>query len=279
MAQFLLQIKIMKAFRRKKQPVKTLDDIVFEKRNKEYGCYDLRINYQRRLRYSYLLVLLILLFATAILYFWKINPLLKNSNSVNNSYFETVQYNREVIPMLLRLPEIPMENTALLVVTTEPTNITEHKEVQNYKADLPQAKINPMLTKADTSLKKLADILLKRHKDLLKEKTLLNDTIRLVLEKAPQFPGGNTAIQFYFYKYQQYPVNALMAGIHGSTIVSFVVNEKGMVEEPKIVSGIDPELDMEAIRLVKSMPLWQPAYYKGKPIACMLIIPVDFSIR
>lgn len=181
--------------------------------------------------------------------------------------------------MLLRLPDVQKENSALMVVTTEPADITEQQETQNYKADLPQVKIIPMLNKADTSLNKLADILLKRHKDLLKEKTFQTDTIRLVLEKAPQFPGGNTALQFYFYKNQQYPVNALIAGIHGSTIVSFVVNEKGMVEEPKVVSGIDPELDMEAIRLVKSMPPWQPAYYKGKPIACMLVIPVDFGIR
>lgn len=269
----------MKAFLRKKQPIKTLDDIVFENRNKGYGCYELRTNYQRRLRFSYLLVLFIFLIATAILYFWKINPIFENSTTVNKSYFETVQYNKEIIPMLLRLPDVQKENSALMVVTTEPADITEQQETQNYKADLPQVKIIPMLNKADTSLNKLADILLKRHKDLLKEKTFQTDTIRLVLEKAPQFPGGNTALQFYFYKNQQYPVNALIAGIHGSTIVSFVVNEKGMVEEPKVVSGIDPELDMEAIRLVKSMPPWQPAYYKGKPIACMLVIPVDFGIR
>ncbi len=279
MAQYLLQIQIMKAFRRKKQPVKTLDDIVFENRNKAYGCYDLRVNYQRRLRNSYLLALFLFLLITAILYFWNINPLFEDSETVNNSYFEPVKYNKEVIPLLLRFPEVPKGNTAPLIVSAEPNSMAEHQEIQNYKADLPKVKIIPMLTKADTSLNKLADILLKRHKDLVNDLTLQTDTIRLTLEKAPQFPGGNTAILYYFYKNQHYPVNALMAGIQGSTIVSFVVNEKGMVEDPKIVSGIDPELDMEAIRLVKSMPLWQPAYYKGKPIACMLIIPVDFAIR
>jgi len=136
-----------------------------------------------------------------------------------------------------------------------------------------------MQTTTDTSSNKIADVLLKRHKDLLKEKSVKPDTIKLVLEKAPQFPGGNTAFQYYFYINQKYPVNALLAGIQGSTIVSFVVNEEGMVKDVKVVSGIDPELDMEAIRLVKSMPQWQPAIYKGKPIACMLVIPVDFAIR
>lgn len=270
---------MMKALQRKKQLIKTLDDIVFENRNKGYGCYDLRFTYQRRLRFSFMLVLFIFLFATAIIYFWKINPFFESSTKVEYSYYETVKYNPEIIPMLIRLPDAPKEKTAPLILTTEPSITTVPQEAPNYRVELPQLKINPLLTKADTSFNKLTDILLNRHKDLLKEKSFIIDTIKLVLEKAPQFPGGNAAIQYYFYKNQQYPVNALLAGIKGNTIVSFVVNEKGMVEDAKIVSGFDPELDMEAIRLVKSMPQWQPAIYKGKPIACMLIIPVDFAIR
>jgi TonB family protein len=184
-----------------------------------------------------------------------------------------------MIPMLIRLPDIPKEKPVSTIATTEPIITNERRDVPDYKLEMPVVKFNPMHTVADTSLSKLADVLLKRHKDLLKETLVKTDTIKLVLEKAPQFPGGNTAFQYYFFKNQKYPVHALLAGIHGSTIVSFVVNKEGMVQDAKVVSGIDPELDMEAIRLVKSMPQWEPAYYKGKPIACMLVIPVDFAIR
>ena len=270
---------MMKVFLRNKQHLKTLDDIVFENRNKGYGSYYIRSSYKRRLRFSFILVLFVFLFLTFLIYFWKINPLFESSNKVSNTYFESVHYNPEVIPMLIRIPDVPKEKPAHTITTTEPTITDEQQDRPNYKLEMPVVKFNPMQTTTDTSSNKIADVLLKRHKDLLKEKSVKPDTIKLVLEKAPQFPGGNTAFQYYFYINQKYPVNALLAGIQGSTIVSFVVNEEGMVKDVKVVSGIDPELDMEAIRLVKSMPQWQPAIYKGKPIACMLVIPVDFAIR
>jgi len=269
----------MKTFLRNKQPKQTLDDIVFENRNKGYGCYSIRNTYQRRLRFSFILVLLSFLIAILLIYVWKINPLFESSNKIDNTYFESVQYNPEMIPMLIRLPDIPKEKPVALIVTTEPTITTEEQKIPDIKVEVPLVQINPMHTVADTSVDILAEVLSKRHKDQLKEKSIKNDTIKLVLEKAPQFPGGNNAMQSYLDRNQRYPVNALLAGIHGSTIVSFVVNEKGIVENAKVISGINPELDMEAIRLIKSMPQWQPAYYKGKPIACMLIMPVDFIIK
>ena len=271
---------MMKVFRRNKQRIKTLDDIVFENRNKGYGSYSIRSSYKRRLWFSFILVLFVFLFFTLFVYFWKINPLIELSNNEDNSFYESVLYNPEMIPMLIRLPDAPKEKPVAVLVKTEPVITTDQQEIPENKVEMPAVKFNPLPpAKTDTAVDKLAEILLKRHKDLLNEKPVKPDTIKLVLEKAPQFPGGNGAIQYYFYRNQKYPVKALVAGIHGSTIVSFVVNEKGMVVDAKVVSGIDPELDMEAIRLVKSMPQWQPAYYKGKPIACMLVIPVEFGIR
>jgi len=269
---------MMKAFQRNKQPAKTLDDIVFENRNKEYGCYDLRTNYHRRFGYSFVIVLFIILIANLILYFWQINPLFESSSKIDNTYFETVKYNPDMLPLLIRLPEVPKEKPATLIAATEPKITKELVEMPKNKHEKPFEKFNPMPV-VDCSFKKLTEDRLKRQKDLLKERTFPTDSIKMILEKAPQFPGGNSAIQSFIYQNQKYPAGALLTGTQGSTIVSFVVNEKGMVEDVKVVSAIDFELDMEAVRLVKSMPQWQPAYYKGKPIACMLIIPVDFAIR
>jgi periplasmic protein TonB len=280
MAQYLLQTHMMKAFRRNKQPIKSLDDIVFENRNKEYGCYDLRITYKRRLLFSFTFVLFIFLFATSIIYFWKINPLFDSSNKTDNTYFESVQYSPDLLPLIMQIPSIPKEKQVALANSTEQNNINEQQKRINYKTLIPLEKPKPVIPVADTLPDKLAEDLLKRHKDnLKKEISILTDTVKFVLEKAPQFPGGNAAMQAYFYRNQHYPANAILTGKQGSAIVSIIVNEKGMVEHAKVVSGIDPELDMEAIRLVQTMPLWQPAIYKGKPIACMLIIPVDFAIR
>ena len=138
----------------------------------------------------------------------------------------------------------------------------------------------PVVKVIDSAMNKMLENMLERHKSiLLSNKKSLSDSLKIILEKAPTFPGGYSAVQSFFLKYQRYPQNALLKGVQGNTIVSFVVNTKGVVEDPKIVEGIDPELDREAIRLVSIMPNWQPAYYKGKPISCIMVMPVSFSIK
>jgi len=178
------------------------------------------------------------------------------------------------------MPSNPRSEQLHVDKLSEEAFSTEQLRKSNSLKVVPVKEHKPVLPQIDTSYKKvITDLLLRHKKNILAEKSILSDTLSIVLEKAPEFPGGYMAIQYYFIKNQHYPKVALLTGISGSTIVSFVINVKGLVEDAKVVSGIDPELDMEAIRLVKAMPAWQPAIYKGKPIACMLIMPVNFSIR
>jgi TonB family protein len=194
--------------------------------------------------------------------------------------YETVQYNPELIPIIMQLPDIPLDKQTSNIELSEKNSSNVEYDRSNNKPNVPVVEYKPILPMVDTSRNQLINELLKRHKsNLTNEKPQLNDSIQIILEKAPLFPGGYAAVQSYFYKNQHYPPGALLTGIQGSTIVSFVVNAKGLVEDVKVVSGVDPELDMEAVRLVKTMPPWQPAIYKGKPIACMLIMPVNFTIR
>jgi len=268
----------MIAFRRNKQPKQTLDDIVFEHRNKGYGCYYLRSTYQRRLRQSFLIVLAIFLLAIALIYFWKINPINTRLDKFDNTYTSSVKYNPEIIPSIINLPFIPQDKQVSLTQLSDEKNTIEQPMKLNSRSEVTVTKYKPVLTISDTSYKKLAEELLHRHKTILNNKAS-SDSIIMILEKAPEFPGGYSALQSYIYKNQHYPENALLTGIHGSTIVSFIINKNGLVEDATVVSGIDPELDKEAIRLVKMMPVWRPAYYKGKPIACKIVMPIDFKMR
>jgi TonB family protein len=269
----------MTAMPDKKRP-KTLDDIVFEHRNKGYGSYFIRHTYRRRLLFSFALILSAFLVTTFIYYFVVINPLNEDFDRFENSFTEVVEYNPEMIPIIIQLPPIPKIKNVPLVIANDQNKILEQYLQNSVKPEVSLVKLKPVLPLMDTMHKQLAEDLLKRHKDYVaKEQESLTDTITIILEKAPQFPGGTVGIQTYFNKNRHYPVNALLKGIQGSTIVSFVVNEKGMIENAQVVSGINPELDMEAIRLIRSMPMWLPAVYKGKPISCMLVMPVDFTIR
>lgn len=258
---------------------KTLDDIVFEHRNRDYGCYTIRSAYPRRLRFSFIIVLIIFAVVTATIYLWKIYPMNHGFVSFNTTSTEIVEYNPDISPILLQMPSAPVPKQVDLQQVTD-QDIAEKMSESFNRREMPVVKFKPVLQEKDTSQNKLAADLLRRHKNNLENlKSVHNDSILMVIEKAPQFPGGYSAIQSYIYKNQHYPVQPLLKGIQGSVIVSFIVNEQGIVKDVRIVTGIDPELDMEATRLVKNMPNWIPAYTKGKTIACMLVMPVQFTIK
>lgn len=94
----------------------------------------------------------------------------------------------------------------------------------------------------------------------------------------PQFPGGDEALQSYIVENMQYPPLAKRHGIEGNVIVSFMVEPDGTISSIKIVRMIDPDLEAEAIRIVKSMPSWQPATEGGKSIAAPATITVQFRL-
>ena len=97
-----------------------------------------------------------------------------------------------------------------------------------------------------------------------------------MVEQAPQFPGGPSALVQYLMDNVRYPDIAKENGIQGRVLVRFVLDETGQVTDPKVVRGIDPSLDAEAIRLVKAMPRWTPGRKDGKPVAVRYLLPVAF---
>lgn len=75
----------------------------------------------------------------------------------------------------------------------------------------------------------------------------------------PEFPGGKTALDKYLKENMKYPQTAIDNGIEGDVDVSFTVKADGSIGAIKIVRMVDPDLEQEAIRLVKQMPAWIPA--------------------
>lgn len=100
-----------------------------------------------------------------------------------------------------------------------------------------------------------------------------------IVEKMPEFPGGNEALQRYIAQSVKYPVIAQENGIQGRVFVSFVVNAKGQVEQVKIARGVDPNLDKEAIRVVQAMPAWTPGEQRGKKVKVSYTVPINFVLQ
>lgn len=100
-----------------------------------------------------------------------------------------------------------------------------------------------------------------------------------VVEKKPQFPGGEAAMMKYVGENIRYSENAFKNKVQGRVIVQFVVQKDGKVGEVKILRGSDEELNNEAVRVIKSLPDFTPGEMDGKPVSVWYTFPVVFKIK
>lgn len=98
-------------------------------------------------------------------------------------------------------------------------------------------------------------------------------------ETMPYFPGGQELLLKYLAVNIKYPASAVKAKKQGRVIVTFIVQKDGSITHAKIARSIDPELDAEALRVVKGMPKWTPGTQLGKPVSVKYTLPVKFSLK
>ena len=106
-----------------------------------------------------------------------------------------------------------------------------------------------------------------------------NSNIFGVVEEMPSFPGGQGALMQYLASNIKYPVVAQENGVQGRVIVSFVVERDGSISDVKVARSVDPSLDREAQRVVKSMPKWKPGKQNGSAVRVKYTVPVVFRLQ
>lgn len=100
-----------------------------------------------------------------------------------------------------------------------------------------------------------------------------------VVDVMPQYPGGDRELLKFIAQSIKYPTDAQEAGVQGRVICSFVVDKKGNIVEPKIIRGIDPSLDAEALRVIGMMPRWTPGRQDGKVVRVLYTVPITFRLQ
>lgn len=100
-----------------------------------------------------------------------------------------------------------------------------------------------------------------------------------IAEVMPSFPGGDAAMMQWLSVNITYPPIAEENGVQGRIIVRFYVGKDGAIYNPKVLRSVDPSLDKEALRVVKSMPRWIPGKQKGEPVAVYFTLPVTFQLQ
>ena len=110
------------------------------------------------------------------------------------------------------------------------------------------------------------------------ETTTTAEKVFDVVDEMPSFPGGQGAMMEFLSKNIKYPVVAEENGIQGRVLVKIVVKKDGTIDSPKVIKSVDPSLDKEAMRVVKTMPKWIPGKQKGEPVNVSFTVPVTFRI-
>lgn len=113
----------------------------------------------------------------------------------------------------------------------------------------------------------------------LSEEEELDQTIFTIVEKAPEFPGGQAELLKWLGSTIKYPVLAQENGIQGRVTCQFVVNRDGSVVDAVVLRGVDPSLDREALRIISLMPKWAPGEQRGKPVRVKYTLPVVFRLQ
>lgn len=248
------------------------NDIVFENRNKEYGAYTLRKKYNRNVLIALLIGVLIM--GTAI-----IAPYL------NTKAAESKAKKAE------RQVEIKMENLdqPADAVAPPPPPPPPPQDVVQQSRYVPPVVVDSVkpeeaveLMTADQAQVEVQDL------EVVEEVAVVAEEVQedvdaaepfVVVEEMPMFPGGEAALLTYIMEHTQYPEVAKENNIQGKVIVRFCVTSKGGVDKVEILKGVDPELDKEAIRVVKTLPAFKPGKQGGKPVPVWYMVPINFTLK
>ncbi len=96
------------------------------------------------------------------------------------------------------------------------------------------------------------------------------------VSEKPAFPGGDKSLVDFINAHRTYPAEAYRKGIEGRVVCSFVVNADGAVSNLKIVKGVEPSLNDEALRVLSLMPHWTPGRLEGRTVPVRVIWPIPF---
>ena len=265
-------------------------DLVFEGKNKEYGAYVLRKETGKRNLKALIWVLIGIAAIFAIAY---ANLAIQNAMKQNVSVETDVELSKlaqkkeakveRKEPVKVEMEQKVVEKVKSSVKFTAP-EIKKDDEVKpedEIKSQDDLSKTNTAIGAFDVKGNDEAEgEVLKAKEVVVDEKPKEEETkVFDVVEQMPQFPGGPNALFEYLSKNIKYPVVAEENGIQGRVIVTFVVERDGSITDVKVAKSVDPSLDKEAMRVVKSMPHWIPGKQNGSAVRVKYTLPVTFRLQ
>lgn len=265
-------------------------DILFEDRNKNYGAYELRKYYDKRVRNSILITasIALLIVGSYLIY---MNIKANDVETVKKPIVEDIKLEDVKLPDDPKTPPPPPPPPAPPPPVKPSVQFTPPviKKDEEVKAEEEPPKIEEIKEKA-VSTKTVEGDPNGIDPGLISDSKGTGvveapppppkEEIFTFVEQPPTFPGGDAALAKYLSNNIRYPHLATENGISGTVFVSFVVDSEGQIKDVKTVGAKKGGgLEDEAMRVVKKMPKWKPGKQNGRQVSVQFNLPIRFTLQ
>ena len=247
------------------EQVPEFDDIIFENRNRAYGAYTLRKQYKSAASLSLIGGIAI---CTILVTAFSFSPQKGTANPGIKSVVIAMSdpLIPKVLPPELKPPVNPVNviNNLRPEVTDDTTEVTDFiPTTDQLLTTVQNGNPGDSLTVPDNP-----------------EPVIPPEPEPFIsVEEMPEFPGGEPALFKFIGENLKYPSDAQINNVEGKVILKFVVNTNGLADRVEVLRSVDPSLDNEAMRVIKSLPKFKPGKQSGVAVPVWFIIPVTFKLE
>jgi protein TonB len=273
-------------------------DVIFEGKNKEFGAYELRRQSDKRHNRAVIFVLIGLILVLIGGYFWGMYSDYRREQRELELQAQLEQQladiaaaeaeDPEEVEEVPQAVEEPQREEALpeeILNTIKDTEISiaadeEVTEDITSKDDVAESTAAAGSTTFDQGTDDLNVVREHKEEIIVEEKhEPVKEEIFTAVEQMPQFPGGEGELLKYISTHIKYPTMAAENNIQGRVVVKFVVQKDGKVGEVVVLRGQDPDLDKEAVRVVKTLPNFIPGKMNGQAVSVWYTLPINFKLQ
>lgn len=273
-------------------------DIIFEGKNKDFGAYELRKHSDGRHNRAMLFTIIGLVIVLVGSYF------LGMYNDYRREQHELelqAQLEQQLAQMEAEAPEETQEEEVIEAVQEPEAEEALPEEILNTIKDTEIAiaadnEVTEDITSKDEVQESTAAAgastfdqgtdnleVVRTHKDEIiveeKKPEPVKEEVFTTVEQMPQFPGGEAELLKYVATHIKYPTMAAENNIQGRVVVKFVVKKDGNVGDVVVLRGKDPDLDREAVRVVKTLPKFIPGKMNGQAVSVWYTLPINFKLQ
>jgi protein TonB len=270
----------------------SLDDMIFEGRNKAYGAFDLRQNYpahvRRALAIALTLFALMAIAPTVARLLWPapVAPKIPSDTVVELGPDPFMKPIVEPAKPEVAQPSVAQRTPTIAVPTHVVPNEKAKPQTQPVEEPIdaipstetstgdPGAAVSPDGTLGDPNATTGAG-----GTATTPTAAPAKPEVFVYVEKMPEFMGGQEAMMKYLRRNMHYPALALRSQVEGKVFVAFTVSASGDITDVEIIKGLGYGTDEEAMRVVRQMPRWQAGVQNGQPVAVRYTLPITFSVR